>query len=177
MHRTYRWLDAPPRLFGFTVWQWIVLVLTVAVGYGLTRLLGVPVKLAVSLGVFVIGLPAVLVYLSDGEGPPLGVLLGDALGWCWSRIVTSTAMDATELLGLVTVAEDGLAIREDGAHLRYLEVLDPPNPLVADEEANSSSRKRLRACSRGSKTGRRCSSTSTRDRWLAQSCWPRRHAT
>lgn len=136
MHRTYRWLDAPPRLFGFTVWQWVVLIVTIAIGYGLTRLFGLPVKVAVSVGVFVIGLPAMLVYLSDGEGASLGALLRDALGWCWSRIAGATVADATELLGLVAVAADGLAIREDGTHLRYLEVLDPPNPLVADEEAN-----------------------------------------
>lgn len=136
MHRTYRWLDAPPRLFGFTVWQWSVLIVTVAIGYGVTRLLGLPVKVAVSAGVFVIGLPAMLVYLSDGEGPPLGMLLRHALGWCWSRIAGSTVTDASTLLGLVAVAQDGLVVREDGMHLRYLEVLDPPNPLVADEQAN-----------------------------------------
>jgi hypothetical protein len=136
VHRTYRWLDASPRLFGFTVWQWGVLIVTIATGYGVTRLLGLPVKVAVSAGVFVIGLPAMLVYLSDGEGPPLGMLLRDALGWCWSRIAGSTVVDASTLLGLVAVAQDGLMVREDCTHLRYLEVLDPPNPLVADEEAN-----------------------------------------
>ncbi len=81
MHRTYRWLDAPPKLFGFTFSQWVLLILAVAAGYGCVRLLHVPLKVAVSAGVFVIGLPAALVYLSEGGRLNLGVLLLDAVRW------------------------------------------------------------------------------------------------
>jgi hypothetical protein len=42
---------------------------------------------------------------------------------------------AGELLELVAVGDDGLAIRRDGAFLRYLEV-SPVNPLVAEEQTN-----------------------------------------
>jgi hypothetical protein len=42
---------------------------------------------------------------------------------------------AASLLGLSAVSEDGIAIRGDGVHLRYLEV-SPVNPLVCDEASN-----------------------------------------
>jgi hypothetical protein len=84
VHRTYRWLDAPPRLFGFTFAQWVVLILAVAAGYGCVKLLHVPAKVAVSAGVFAIGLPAALAYLSEGDGLGLGRLIRDAVLWTCS---------------------------------------------------------------------------------------------
>jgi PrgI family protein len=87
VHRTYRWLDAPPRLFGFTIRQWIVLLAAVAIGYGCVKALHVPAKVALSVGVFAIGLPAALAYLSDGEGFAVGRLLRDAVVWAFTRRV------------------------------------------------------------------------------------------
>jgi hypothetical protein len=81
LHRTYRWLDAPPRLFGLSFRQWLVLVFAVGAGYGLVRALHIPAKVAMSGGVFVIGLPATLAYLSESDGMPVGRLLLDAVLW------------------------------------------------------------------------------------------------
>ena len=135
MHRTYRWLDAPPRLFGFTFRQWIVLIASVTAGYGLVKTLHVPAKIAVSTGVFLLGLPAALAYLSEGDGLQVGRLARDALGWVWARIARR-GEDPAALLGLAAVGEDGVAIRSDGTLLRYLDVAAPVNPLVADEQSN-----------------------------------------
>ena len=84
MHRTYRWLDAPPRLLGLTFGQWVMLIVALAAGYGCVKLLHVPPKIAVSAGVFVIGLPATLAYLSEGDGLGLGRLIRDAVVWTLS---------------------------------------------------------------------------------------------
>lgn len=85
MHRTYRWLDAPPRLFGLSFRQWLLLVLAIGAGYGLVRALHVPGKVAVSAGLFVIGLPATLAYLSEGDSLPFGRVLVDAIAWVATR--------------------------------------------------------------------------------------------
>jgi hypothetical protein len=81
VHRTYRWLDEPPKLLGFTFTQWLALLAASAAGYGLVELAHVPLKVAVSAGVFVIGLPATLTYLSEGGRLDLGRLLRDVGAW------------------------------------------------------------------------------------------------
>lgn len=148
MHRTYRWLDAPPRLLGFSFRQWLVLVLSIASGYGLAKALHLPFKVAVSLGVFAIGLPAALAYLSDGDGLPVGRMVLDGISWTWARFLLwarglfqgerdlRSREDAASSLGLLAISEDGLALRCDGACLRYLEV-EPVNPLVCEESVCS----------------------------------------
>jgi hypothetical protein len=116
VHRTYRWLDAPPRLFGLSFRQWLVLVLAVGAGYGLVKVLHVPAKVAVSSGVFVIGLPAALAYLSEGDGLPAGRLLGDAIVWLGTRgVLQPGACVSSRRLPLVYVSayEDGSAPVED----------------------------------------------------------------
>ncbi len=144
MHRTYRWLDAPPRLLGFSFRQWLILVLCIAGGYGLAKALHLPFKIAISLGVFAIGLPAALAYLSDGDGLPVGRMVLDGLSWTWARLLlwarqlfreqddSRSLEDASACLGLLAIGEDGLALRADGTYLRYLEV-EPVNPLVSEE--------------------------------------------
>ena len=143
MHRTYRWLDAPPRLLGFSFRQWVLLVLAVGGGYGVARVLHLPFKVAASVGVFAIGLPAALAYLSEGDGLPVGRLVLDGLLWSWARILLwargARGMDAAHgrregasCLGLAAIGEDGVALRDDGVYLRYLEV-EPVNPLVCGE--------------------------------------------
>ena len=136
MHRTYRWLDSPPRLLGFSFGQWVLLVLAVAVGYGVAELLGLPFKVAASAGVFVIGLPAALAYLSEGDGSPVGRVALDGLRWLWARAVERLRGPERvgEGLGVLEVADDGLLVRADGVYVRYLEV-EPVNPLVRDEQA------------------------------------------
>ncbi|HXQ00021.1 MAG TPA: hypothetical protein VN845_08145 [Solirubrobacteraceae bacterium] len=95
MHRTYRWLDAPPRLLGFTFSQWAMLILAVGAGYGCVKLLHVPAKIAISTGVFLIGLPAMLAYLSEGDGLGLGRLIADAVVWMCSVRVFDAAVDSS----------------------------------------------------------------------------------
>jgi hypothetical protein len=65
--------------------QWLLLVISVGVGYGCMKALHVPFKLAVSLGVFSVGLPATLAYLSGGDGLPVSRLVLDAVIWLAAR--------------------------------------------------------------------------------------------
>jgi hypothetical protein len=121
-------------------------VLSIASGYGLAKALHLPFKVAVSLGVFAIGLPAALAYLSDGDGLPVGRMVLDGLLWSWARFLfwarglfrapddSRSLEDAAACLGLLAISEDGLALRADGTLLRYLEV-EPVNPLVCEETA------------------------------------------
>jgi hypothetical protein len=154
VHRTYRWLDSPPRLLGFSFAQWVALVVAIAGGYGLAKVLGLPFKLAASGGVFVIGLPATLAYLSEGDGLPVGRVVLDGLRWSWERLLERLRGGAggvggavgvggaeapgeaavTKRLGVLEVGEDGVLVREDGFYVRYLEV-QPVNPLVRSEQA------------------------------------------
>ena len=91
MHRTYRWLDAPPHLMGFTFSQWAMLMLAAGAGYGCVKVLHVPAKVAISTGMFVIGLPAMLAYLSEGDGLGLGRLIADTIHWtCTVRVFDTT---------------------------------------------------------------------------------------
>lgn len=136
MHRTYRWLDAPPRLLGFSFAQWLTLVLALGGGYAATRLLHVPFKLAASLGVFAIGLPAALAYLSEGDGMPVARIMLDALAWSRARVLERVREPAraADLLGVLDISADGVLVRTDGVYVRYLEV-EPINPLVRSEQA------------------------------------------
>lgn len=104
MHRTYRWLDAPPRLFGLSFRQWLSLVFAVGAGYGVVRLLHIPGKVAVSGGVFAIGLPATLAYLSEGDSLPFGRVLVDAIFWLATcRMFTPGACVSSRRLPVVLV--------------------------------------------------------------------------
>lgn len=136
MHRTYRWLDAPPRLFGLTFWQWLVFLAATMVGYGLVRLLAVPTKVALVAGVFLLGVPLALALLSEGDGLQAAGVLRDLARWVCLDAGRGRRQDPVDALGLTGIGPDGLAIRTDGVCLRYLEVLAPVNPLIADEQAN-----------------------------------------
>ncbi len=72
IHRTFRSLDEAPKLVGFTVKQWAVLIAGSAVLLGVIHLAHVPTKPAITLCVFVIGLPAALTYVSESGGLQLG---------------------------------------------------------------------------------------------------------
>ncbi len=127
MHRTYRWLDAPPRLFGLSFRQWLLLVLAVGAGYGLVRALDIPGKVAVSAGVFAIGLPATLAYLSEGDSLPFGRVLVDAVVWLGAcRVFTPGACMPSRRLPVVRVREHGhpdTPARTNDASDRLLEQL------------------------------------------------------
>lgn len=82
MNPVLRWLDDPPKLFGFTLVQWALVVFG---GGGVTALLHfahVPVAPAASILVLLVGTPMMFVRLSDeGAGVNLTGLLRDAVTW------------------------------------------------------------------------------------------------
>lgn len=79
MHRAYRTLNDPPKLLGFTGWQWVALVLTGALAIGSTQVVGLPVKPAISFCALVLTTVAAIAYATEPGGmQPLG-LLADAL--------------------------------------------------------------------------------------------------
>ena len=80
-HRTFRSLDEPPRLIGFSIGQWAALICGGLVLLGLVELAAVPTKTAITLAVFTLGLPATLMYVSEAGGLRIGVLLRDAAAW------------------------------------------------------------------------------------------------
>jgi len=81
IHRTFRSLDDPPKLVGFTLRQWTMLLLAGGFMFGLVQVTHLPAKAAISICVFVIGVPAVLAYVSESGGPQLGLLLRELCRW------------------------------------------------------------------------------------------------
>jgi hypothetical protein len=134
IHRTFRSLDEPPRLVGFTIRQWAALIADTTTVLGIVYLAGLPVKAAITLIVFTVGLPAALAYVSESGGIQLGGLLRDLLRWRVARRALAPGAargSATALLGVAAIQPDGLLVAEDGAYVRYLEV-SPVNPLVLE---------------------------------------------
>lgn len=91
IHRTFRSLDQAPKLLGFTMGQWAALIAASCAVLGLVDALKIPVKPAITLCVFLIGLPAALAYLSESGGLSLGRLLRDAARWRMQRSVLEEA--------------------------------------------------------------------------------------
>lgn len=85
IHRTFRSLDEAPKLVGFTMRQWLVLITLTASVLGVVYATRLPVKPAITLCVFLVGLPAALMYVSESGGLALGVLLADLARWRLSR--------------------------------------------------------------------------------------------
>jgi len=80
-HRTFRSLDEPPKLIGFSVRQWGGLIAGALALLGFVHIAALPTKAAITLAVFALGLPAALTYVSESGGLRIGTLLRDALGW------------------------------------------------------------------------------------------------
>ena len=139
IHRTFRSLDDAPKLVGFTIRQWVLLIAGSTLVLGLVHLSGLGSKAAITLLVFAIGLPAALTYVSESGGLQLGGLIRDALLWRVRRKTLpavsdrSAGRDARQLLGLTAITPDGLALTREGTHVRYLES-GAVNPLVMDPE-------------------------------------------
>ncbi len=142
IHRTFRSLDQPPKLVGFTIGQWAALIADAVLVGGLVYVLGLPGKAAITLLVFLVGLPAALVYVSETGGVNLGGLIVDAVRWRLSRQLlpaspertptgASTGRSAACLLGVAGIERDGLLVTDDGSLVRYLQV-SPVNPLVLE---------------------------------------------
>ncbi len=85
IHRTFRSLDQAPKLVGFTMRQWCVLIAGASVVLGLVYLAHLPTKPAITLCVFFVGLPAALTYVSESGGLQLGALLRDMCRWRFGR--------------------------------------------------------------------------------------------
>ena len=90
IHRTFRSLDDQPKLVGFTLRQWAALIAGASAVLGVVYVAHVPARAAITLCVFVIGLPAALTYVSESGGLHLGVLLRDMCRWRW-RVKTLPA--------------------------------------------------------------------------------------
>lgn len=108
IHRTFRSLDQAPKLLGFTVKQWALLIAGTLMVLGLVYLAHLPGKPAITLCVFVIGLPAALTYVSESGGLQLGVLLRDMWRWRWGTHTLSAAAEgAGRARGLVVLVGHG----------------------------------------------------------------------
>jgi hypothetical protein len=95
-HRTFRSLDQPPKLLGFSVRQWAALIAASIVVLGVVHLASLPTKAAITLAVFVLGLPAALAYVSESGGLRIGALLLDALCWRLAPTQLSAATGETD---------------------------------------------------------------------------------
>jgi hypothetical protein len=80
-HRTFRSLDDAPKLVGFTLRQWALLIAGSGLVFAVVRIAQLPAKPAITLCVFTIGLPAALTFVSESGGLALGVLLRDMCRW------------------------------------------------------------------------------------------------
>ena len=82
MNPVLRWLDDPPKLFGFTAVQWALIVFGGGGLAGVLHLTGVSLTPAACLLVIVVGTPTAFVRLSDeGAGINVTGLLRDAVRW------------------------------------------------------------------------------------------------
>jgi hypothetical protein len=81
INRTFRSLDDAPKLVGFTIRQWAALIATSMLVLGFVHLTRMGAKPAITIAVFVIGLPAALTYVSESGGLRLGGLLIDMWRW------------------------------------------------------------------------------------------------
>jgi hypothetical protein len=107
IHRTFRSLDDAPKLVGFTIKQWATLILGAGLVLGVIHLAHVPTKPAISLCVFLIGLPAALTYVSESGGLQLSVLLRAMWRWRWSTHILQVASPGdSRARGLLILGED-----------------------------------------------------------------------
>jgi len=81
IHPTFRSLDEAPKLVGFTMRQWAALIAGACAVLGLVYWAHLPTKPAITLCVFVVGLPAALTYVSESGGLQLGGLLRNMVRW------------------------------------------------------------------------------------------------
>ena len=107
IHRTFRSLDEAPKLVGFTVKQWAVLIAGSALLLGVIHLAHVPTKPAITICVFVIGLPAAMTYVSESGGLQLSVLLRAMWHWRWSAhtLQASSPGEPCRARGVVILTE------------------------------------------------------------------------
>ncbi|MFZ1153971.1 MAG: PrgI family protein [Solirubrobacteraceae bacterium] len=106
IHRTFRSLDDPPKLVGFTIKQWAALIVGASSLVGLIHIAHVPTKPAITLCVFLIGLPAALTYVSESGGLQLTVLLRAMWSWRWSiHALSGASLGDGRARGVVILAQ------------------------------------------------------------------------
>lgn len=104
IHRTFRSLDEAPRLVAFTIKQWALLIAGGVAVLALIHFSGLPTKPAITLCVFVIGLPAALMYVSESGGLQLGVLLCECWRWRWARhLLPPASLERPRARGLLVL--------------------------------------------------------------------------
>jgi anaerobic C4-dicarboxylate transporter len=81
IHRTYRSLDAPVKLVGFTLRQWLGILAGAGLVIGLVVAAGLPAKAAISLCTLLIGVPVAMTYVSENGGLQLTTMLRDCVRW------------------------------------------------------------------------------------------------
>lgn len=81
IHRTYRSLDAPVKLVGFTLRQWVAILAGAGVVIGLVVAAGLPAKAGISLCTLLIGVPVAMTYVSENGGLQLATMLRDCVRW------------------------------------------------------------------------------------------------
>ena len=81
IHRTYRSLDAPVKLVGFTLRQWLGILAGAGLVIGLVVAAGLPAKAAISLCTLLIGVPVAMTYVSENGGLQLATMLRDCVRW------------------------------------------------------------------------------------------------
>ncbi len=108
IHRTFRSLDDAPKLVGFTIKQWSALIVGASAVLGVIDLAHVPTKPAISLCIFLIGLPAALTYVSESGGLQLSVLVRAMWHWRFSAHALPPASPGdTRARGLLVFAAGG----------------------------------------------------------------------
>ena len=113
IHRTFRSLDQAPKLVGFTIKQWALLIAGALSVLGLVYLAHLPSRPAITLCVFVIGLPAALTYVSESGGLQLGVLLREMWRWRLSaHTLPAVSPPGRRARGLVVLAAAGDSLPE-----------------------------------------------------------------
>jgi hypothetical protein len=113
IHRTFRSLDQAPKLVGFTIKQWALLIAGALSVLGLVYLAHLPSRPAITLCVFVIGLPAALTYVSESGGLQLGVLLREMWRWRLSaHMLPAVSPPGRRARGLLVLAAAGDSLLE-----------------------------------------------------------------
>jgi hypothetical protein len=107
IHRTYRRLDEPPKLAGFSFAQWLALLMLGGAVYGMCRLLTLPTQPAISLFTVLVGGPAALIYFSESGRPSLLRLVRDFI-----RGPCPAAADQREVRGHAPVRREQHEVTE-----------------------------------------------------------------
>jgi hypothetical protein len=81
IHPTYRRLDEPPKLAGFSFVQWLTLIAAGGCVFAVERLLEVPTQPAISVFTILVGGPAALIHFSESGRPSLLRLVRDFARW------------------------------------------------------------------------------------------------